>query len=151
MMRTIKSILSAAALILLSACASTSSSKQAPTTTPSATLHVAGASAAYKGAVGTGKGTLNYQGQVHHFTIVGLGAGGYGAQKVEATGEVYNLNDLADFPGTYKGISKGLTLINGKMHSKMTNGNGVVIYLTGERTGVATNTGVRTIVVKLTD
>ncbi len=57
------------------------------------------------------------QGQWHHFTISGLGAGGMGAQKISATGKIYNLNNLSDFSGTYQGISSGLTLIEGKMHA----------------------------------
>jgi hypothetical protein len=45
-----------------------------------------------------------------------------GGQKISATGKVYNLNNLSDFSGTYHGISRGLTLIEGKMHAKLTNG-----------------------------
>jgi hypothetical protein len=57
-------------------------------------------SAAYYASAATGKGTLYYHGQRHHFTISGLGAGGMGGQKVSATGKVYNLNTLSDFSGT---------------------------------------------------
>lgn len=147
----IKSILCGTALILMASCASSSSSKQAPSGAPSATISVGGMTAAYKGAVASAKGTLNYQGQIHHFTMTGVGYGGYGAQKVAATGEVYNLNSLADFAGIYTSKSKGVTLGNGKMQSKASNQNGVVVYLTGERQGLATNSGVRTFKVKLID
>ena|SRR5437867_4257311 len=81
------------------------------------------------GSAAAGKGTLYYNGRRHHFTISGLGAGGMGGQKISATGKVYNLNNLSDFSGTYHGVSRGLTLIEGKMHVKLTNGNGVVMYL----------------------
>ena len=70
-----------------------------------------------------------------------LGAGGSGGQKISATGKVYNLNKLSDFPGTFHGISNGLTLIEGKMHAKLTNGNGVVMYLAGETEGLASSIG----------
>ena len=133
---------------MIAACASTF---QPPSTAPSATLSVEGVSAAYDGAVATGKGTLNYHGQVHHFTMTGLGIGGTGLQQVSATGEVYNLKGLADFAGIYKGVSKGLTLFKGKMQSKVTNEHGVVAYVAGETKGLASDTGVRAFKVKLTD
>ena len=94
---------------------------------------------------------MRLHGQRHHFTISGLGAGGAGAQKVSATGKVYNLNRLSDFSGTYQGISRGLTLIEGKMHAKLTNGNGVVMYLAGETEGIASSIGVQAFEVTLTD
>jgi hypothetical protein len=145
---TIPSILGGTVMILMAGCASTF---QAPSTPPSATLSLEAMSAAYSGAVVTGKGTLNYQGRVHHFTMTGLGIGGTGLQKVSATGEVYNLNNLADFAGTYKGVSKGLTLFKGRMQSKVTNEHGVVAYVAAETNGIASDTGARAFEVKLTD
>jgi hypothetical protein len=108
-------------------------------------------SAAYYGSAAAGQGTLNYNGRRHRFTISGLGAGGMGAQKVSATGKVYNLNSLSDFSGTYRGVSNGLTLIEGRMHAKLTNGNGVVMYLAGETEGLASSLGVQGFEVSLTD
>ena len=122
-----------------------------PSAPPSATVEIREWSAAYYGSAAVGKGTLYYNGQRHHFTISGLGAGGAGAQKVSATGKVYNLNRLSDFPGTYQGISRGLTLIEGKMHAKLTNGNGVVMYLAGETEGLASSIGVQAFEVTLTN
>ena len=134
-------------LLLIAGCASMT---QAPSTPPSATVRIQEWSAAYYGSAAAGKGTLYYHGR-HHFTISGLGAGGAGAQKVSATGKVYNLNRLSDFSGTYHGISGGLTLIEGKMHAKLTNGNGVTMYLAGETEGLASSMGAQAFVVNLTD
>src|SRR5262249_54225829 len=134
--------------ILISACASMT---QAPSTPPSATVSIREWSAAYYGSVAAGKGTLNYNGRRHHFTISGLGAGGAGGQKISASGKVYNLNKLSDFSGTYRGISSGLTLIEGKMHAKLTNGNGVTMYLAGETEGLASSMGAQAFEVRLTD
>jgi hypothetical protein len=106
--------------------------------------------AAYYASAEAGKGTLNYNGQRYHFTISGLGAGGMGGQKISATGKVYNLNNLHDFAGTYRGVSRGLTLIEGKMHAKLTNGNGVVMYLAGETEGLASSMGLQAFEVSLT-
>jgi len=108
-------------------------------------------SAAYYAQAESGKGTLYYHSGRHHFTISGGGIGGSGAQKVSATGKVYNLNRLSDFSGTYHGISRGLTLIEGKMHAKLTNGNGVVMYLSGQTEGLASSLGAQAFEVNLTD
>jgi hypothetical protein len=130
--------------------ASCSSMTQAPSTPPSATVSIREWSAAYYAQAETGKGTLYYHGR-HHFTISGGGVGGSGAQKVSATGKVYNLNRLSDFSGTYHGISRGLTLIEGKMHAKLTNQNGVTMYLSGQTEGLASSLGAQAFEVQLTD
>jgi hypothetical protein len=135
-------------ILLISGCASMT---QAPSTPPSATVRIREWSAAYYGSAAAGKGSLYYNGQRHHFTISGLGAGGAGAQKISATGKVYNLNNLSDFSGRYRGISRGLTLIEGKMHAKLTNGNGVVMYLAAQTEGLASSMGVQAFEVTLTD
>jgi len=144
----LNSTLTAITILLLAGCASMT---QAPTTPPSATVRIREWSAAYYGSAAAGKGTLYYNGRQHHFTIAGLGIGGMGAQHISATGKVYNLNNLSQFSGTYHGISRGLTLIEGKMHAKLTNGNGVVMYLAGETEGVASSIGARAFEVSLTD
>ena len=134
--------------LLLAGCASMT---QAPSTTPSATVSIHEWSAAYYAQAEAGKGTLYYNGGRHRFTISGGGVGGSGAQKVNATGKVFNLNRLSDFPGTYHGISRGLTLIEGKMHAKLTNQNGVVMYLAGETEGLASSLGAQAFEVHLTN
>jgi hypothetical protein len=45
----------------------------------------------------------------------------------------------------------GLTLIEGKMHAKLTNGNGVVMYLAGQTEGLASSLGAQAFEVNLTD
>jgi hypothetical protein len=144
----INSVLVITTLFLIAGCASM---PQAPSTTPSATVSIREWSAAYYAQAESGKGTLYYQGGRHHFTISGGGVGGSGAQKVSATGKVFNLNRLSDFSGTYHGISRGLTLIEGKMHAKLTNQNGVVMYLAGQTEGLASSLGAQAFEVNLTD
>ena len=135
-------------ILLIAGCASMMT---APSRSPSATVRIREWSAAYYGSAEAGKGTLDFNGRRHDFTITGLGAGGAGAQQTSATGKVYNLNKLSDFSGTYRGISSGLTLMEGKMHAKLTNGNGVVMYLAGETEGLASSIGAQVFEVKLTD
>ena len=134
-------------LLLIGGCASMT---QAPSTTPSATVSIREWSAAYYAQAESGKGTLYYNGRSHHFSISGGGLGGSGVQKTSATGKVYNLNRLSDFSGTYHGISRGLTLIEGKMHAKLTNQNGVVMYLAGDTEGLASSLGAQAFEVNLT-
>ena len=134
--------------LLIAGCASMT---QAPSTPPSATVSIREWSAAYYAQAATGKGTLYYNGRSHHFTISGAGVGGSGVQKVSATGKVFNLNRLSDFSGTYHGISRGLTLIEGKMHAKLTNQNGVVMYLAGQTEGLASTLGAQAFEVNLTN
>ena len=134
--------------LIIAGCASMT---QAPSTTPSATVSIREWSAAYYGQAVAGKGTLYHNGGSHHFTISGGGVGGSGVQKVSATGKVYNLNKLSDFSGTYHGISRGLTLVEGKMHAKLTNQNGVVMYIAGQTEGLASSLGAQAFEVNLTN
>ena len=149
-MRTnfINSAFAGITILLVAGCASTT---QAPSTTPSATVSIREWSAAYYAQAESGKGTLYYNGRSHRFTISGGGLGGSGVQKTSATGKVYNLNRLSDFSGTYHGISTGLTLIEGKMHAKLTNGKGVVMYLAGQTEGLASSLGAQAFEVQLTN
>jgi hypothetical protein len=64
---------------------------------------------------------------------------------------VFNLNSLSQFSGTYHGISRGLTLIEGKMHAKLTNQNGVTMYLAGQTEGLASSLGAQAFEVQLTN
>jgi hypothetical protein len=144
----INSAFTSITILLIAGCASMT---QAPSTPPSATVSIREWSAAYYGSAAAGKGTLYYHGQRHHFTISGLGAGGMGAQKISATGKVYDLNNLSSFSGTYRGISRGLTLIEGQMHAKLQNGNGVTMYLAAQTEGVASSMGAQAFEVNLTD
>lgn len=132
--------------ISMTGCATSGDKLTAP---PSATVKISEWSAAYYGSATTGKGTLTFQGQDYPFTISGLGAGGMGGQKINATGKVYNLNSLSDFNGSYRGASGGLTLIEGKMHAKLSNSNGVNMYIAGTTEGLASSIGVQVFEVKL--
>jgi hypothetical protein len=143
----INSVFASFTLALIAGCASMT---QAPSTPPLATVSIREWSAAYYAQAEAGKGTLYYQGR-HRFTISGAGVGGSGAQKVSATGKIYNLYRLSDFNGTYHGIARGLTLIEGKMHAKLTNQNGVTMYLAGETEGLASSLGAQAFEVTLTN
>src|SRR5438874_1215544 len=132
--------------LLIAGCASMT---QAPSTPPSASVKIQEWSAAYYAQAEAGKGTIYYNGGRHHFTISGGGVGGSGAQKVSATGKVFNLNRFSDFSGTYHGVARGLPLIEGQMHAKLTNGKGVVMYLVSETEGLVSSLGAQALKVQL--
>ena len=134
--------------VLAIGCASTTT---APTSRPVATARIKEWSAAYYGSATSGKGTLDYNGQRRSFSITGVGAGGAGGVKVAAKAKIYNLNNIQDFSGIYTGVSNGLTLIEGTMHAKLTNDNGVVMYLAGETEGLASSVGVQKFRISFTD
>lgn len=143
-------ILAGASALLFSSCATTKSGDQnAPTGPPSATLHFEGGQAGYWATAGGGKGSLHYKRSNYPFTAKAAGAGGSGAQKVSATGQVYNLNSLADFEGTYTKVSTGFTIIRGTAHAKLTNSDGVVIYVEAKTTGLSSSTGVTELFIDL--
>jgi hypothetical protein len=68
---------------------------------PSGTVELTAVQAAYIGNASGGSGTLNFRGNSYPFNIGGAGIGGIGASTIEGYGEVYNLNELAQFPGAY--------------------------------------------------
>lgn len=144
-------IIAGAAAILLSSCAATTKEKDknAPTGPPSATLTFGAGSAAYWASASGGSGTLNYQGKEYPFSSAAVGLGGSGAQKVKGTGQVYNLNSLADFEGNYSMASSGLTLLAGKKHAKLTNKAGVIIYIEATTHGLASSFGKASMNLKL--
>jgi len=69
--------------------------------TPDATVDMQEVQAAYIGSGGAGNGVLSFRGRNYPFQVGGVGVGGIGLSTVDATGEVYNLRELAQFPGTY--------------------------------------------------
>jgi len=89
-----------------------------------------------------GGGTLSYKGKTYNFTIGGLGIGGIGASSIQATGIIYNLDRLEDFPGAYGQARMGYaagTLSSGDLW--LQNNKGVYMYLKAKRQGLALSLG----------
>jgi len=92
------------------------------------------------GSVGGGK--LTYKGKVHDFKIGGLTAGAnVGISKMSASGEVYDLPDLANFPGTYTKLDVSATVGGGVGALHLKNEHGVVMKLTSRSKGLQLNAG----------
>jgi hypothetical protein len=98
------------------------------------------------GTVGGGK--LSFKGKDYEFKIGGLTAGAnVGITKMSAAGEVYDMKDVAKFPGTYTKFDASATLGGGVGALYLKNENGVVMKLTSRTQGlqlnVASATGVK--------
>jgi len=110
--------------------------------TKSGTLKIEQVQLAFIGSANLGGGTLQYGDRSYKFTIGGLGIGGFGASKITATGDVFNLPDPRFFPGAYFQPRYGAVIVNasyGELWLK--NGNGVVLKLKAAREGLALSLG----------
>ncbi len=143
-------VLAISATFLLGACATKmSNDPTAPSGPPAATITLNEFQASYYGSATTGHGTIDFGGRKRTFSVRGIGAGGTGAQSIDAVGKVFHLTTLEDFPGTYTGARSGLTLIEGKFHERFENSKGTVIYVTGKTSGLSTSMGIDKIIITL--
>jgi hypothetical protein len=110
---------------------------------PSGTVRISQVQVAFIVSGALGGGALSYQGQTHEFSIGGLGVGGLGASRMEATGEVYNLSRLEDFEGPYAqgraGAVAGDSQIDGGLW--LINPKGVELRLKARREGYSLTLG----------
>lgn len=88
-----------------------------------------------------GHGTLRFKGKAYPINVGGLGVGGFGVSKINATGDVYNLKRIEDFPGGYVQGRAGYAVGEGKGVQWLENTNGVVIKLRSVSKGLAMNLG----------
>ena len=88
-----------------------------------------------------GSGVLHFQGQDYPFQVKGLSVGGVGFTEVDATGDVYFLNNVEDFPGTYSAGTAGVTVVKGMGGGVFQNDKGVVLTLKGKSEGVGLSLG----------
>jgi hypothetical protein len=97
-----------------------------------------------------GGGTLHYRGQSYGFTIGGLGIGGFGIATLHATGEVYDLHDVADFGGVYG--QAGASYALGQQSAGtlwLENRKGVHLHLKAEREGIILSIGGDGVIIKM--
>ena len=96
-----------------------------------------------------GRGTLHYQGVDYYFKTGGIKVGGIGISKIAAVGEVYDLFDISQFPGTYVAGDYGVTLGGGVGGMVLKNQNGVYLRLRSTMEGVALTVGVEGLNIQL--
>jgi hypothetical protein len=154
-MKTLRKRLSfvpAAALLLLAACqSSVKVGEQAVAgLTPDATVEMQQVQVAYIASGGGGTGTIFYKGRAYPFTIGGLGIGGIGASTIEASGEVYKMPSLAQFPGAYASARYGFALGTKSAGDLwLQNEAGVIMHLKAKREGLMLSLGGDAIVISM--
>lgn len=89
-----------------------------------------------------GGGTVTFHGKEYPFKIGGITAGAnVGISKMSAAGEVYDLEDIAKFPGTYTKLDVSITLGGGVGGLRLKNENGVIMRLESRTEGLQLNVG----------
>jgi hypothetical protein len=132
----VAALLSVALLVLSGAAA------KAEDLVRSGTLTIEQVQIAFIGSGNLGGGTLSVGGKNYSFSVGGLGIGGFGVSKMEATGSVYNLNNINDFAGAYVQARYGIAV--GSMSTGqlwLRNTKGVVLELKAKRSGLALSLG----------
>jgi len=119
--------------------------------TPDGTVDMQEVQAAYIGSGAAGTGVLTYRGKEYKFQVGGVGIGGIGLSTVDAAGEVYNLRDLAQFPGTYGQARYGFAIGTSSAGDLwMQNETGVILHLKAKRTGLILSLGGDAVVISMT-
>lgn len=151
-----KALLAASLLASLVACAGNEASKPAgppPTLEgkrPSGFVEMHEVQVAYIGNAGGGSGTLTFEGRTYPFRIAGLGVGGIGISTVDAEGEVYDLKDLAQFPGAYAAGQYGAVVGAASVGDIwLKNEHDVVLHLKAKREGLMLSVGADAINVRM--
>ena len=116
----------------------------------SGTVEIEQVQVAFIGSGNVGGGTLHFLGKNYPFTVGGLGVGGFGVSKLQATGEVYDLKELRHFPGAYAQARKGFAAGDkGGGEMWLENANGVSIALRTRRSGLALSLGADAVIINL--
>ncbi len=102
---------------------------------PSGTVRVESKTVAIGVGVSWGDGTLSYQGKTYPFSVDGLSVVDLGISNITSVGEVFNLNNVADFSGNYAAGEAGIAIAGGPTDTIMKNEKGVVIRLHGTQQG----------------
>lgn len=99
-------------------------------------------SVAFIGSGQAGGGTLSFRGKRYGITAGGLGVGGIGASKLTASGTVYGLTRVSDFPGAYVQLREGWAVGDqGRGQLWLRNDKGVTMRLATRRQGLQLSLG----------
>jgi len=101
--------------------------------------------------LGGGSGILEYQGRTYPFKFVGTVAGpGGGVEKISASGPVYKLASVADFPGRYtQSTGKAGFTSSGSSDLWLENNAGVIMHLQGTSSGAMLTLGKEEIIIRM--
>ena len=97
---------------------------------------------AFVSGLGAGSGTLTFRGRTYPFTLTGSLVGLGAISTLQASGEVYKLRDVSQFPGAWiqgTGSLAVTTKANGELW--LENRNGVVMRLSAAQAGLTFSEG----------
>jgi hypothetical protein len=83
-----------------------------------------------------GKGVLTYKGKKYTFKVKGLQIATVGISTLTATGNVYNLFGISEFPGRYVATEASVALFKGAEGQAFKSGKDVHIFLKAKEKGV---------------
>ena len=117
---------------------------------PTASVAIQQTQVAFIGSAAAGGGTLYYRGRAYPFKVGGLGIGGFGVSRLDASGTVYNMRSLQDINGVYAQIRSGWAIGDqGRGKMWLQNANGVYLKLQARRQGLALSLGADGMVIQL--
>lgn len=106
--------------------------------------------AAYIGSGAGGGGTLFFDGRQYPFGLGAAGIGGIGLSTVDATGDVYNLKRVDQFPGTYGQARYGFAIGTESAGDLwLQNEQGVILHLRAKREGLMLTLGGDAVVISM--
>lgn len=146
--QSIPVLILSAFLAVFSAPSSTLAQEGAPTDASGHVTMTMGRGAFLISATG-GDGELSFQGRTYRFKLGGMGLGLLGFTRVEAEGEIYNLSNIDDFPGTYFQGSYDWAAGSGEGVLWLKNTKGVFMKLRSKSKGVSLAVGGEGILVQM--
>lgn len=136
-----------AAFFLLTTLVATAISGESPK--PSGKVSIESKSIAAGIGVTWGEGKLSFKGKDYPFSVDGLSVVDFGISKASAVGDVYNLTDVAKFPGTYVAAEAGFALAGGMGGMVLRNQEGVVMHIRSTSKGAKLQLGTSGLNIKL--
>jgi hypothetical protein len=145
--------LAAIALLTMAGCASSPIPTAVPTAqsiaglTPSGTVKL---TEVFVGGAGVGKGALTFKGKTYPFRLLGSVIGPGSVSKIDVSGDIYKLDDIAQFSGPYaQGTGQIGLETSGAGDLWLENKAGVIMHLTGTQTGVTLSLGRDEIIIEM--
>lgn len=106
--------------------------------------------AAYIGSGAGGGGTLYFDGRKYTFGLAAAGIGGIGLSTIDASGDVYNLTRVEQFPGTYGQARYGFAIGNDSAGDLwLQNEQGVILHLKAKRKGLMLTLGGDAVIISM--
>ena len=109
---------------------------QAEEAVPSGTVSIETKAVALGVGFSWGEGVLTFQGKEYPFKIKGLSVIDIGVSSISAQGNVYHLNKIEDFAGTFSAVEAGIAVGGGAGAQSMKNQNGVLMEVTSRKAGI---------------